>query len=147
MKRQIITLAALAALLITPLAYAVAGITAPNLKANIPFDFVVGGKKLAAGEYKIIMTNTQGLVKVYSTDGQSSAMIMTRVNRNNKVTVGSRLLFRRYGRNYFLGSIYSNGLDTDLQIPVSKAERKAADDAKFLAGRQVNPEIVYVDFR
>lgn len=147
MKRQIITLAVLAALLITPLASAVAGINAPDLKAEIPFDFVVGTKMLPAGDYKISMTYTPGLVKIQSTDGKSSTMVLTRLNRNNKVNVGSRLLFRRYGRNYFLGSIYTDGRETDHQVPASKAERKAADDAKFLAGRQVQPGIVYVDIK
>lgn len=144
MKKQILYLVTLTALLITPLAFAGAG-AAVDLKANIPFDFVVGNKSMPAGEYMIRKSSTPGLVQLSNFEEKANVMVITQVVRNLKASKGSRLEFRRYGNQYFLGNIWTEGLQVSHEIQVSRTERKAIDNAKYLAGHSVKPEIVSVD--
>lgn len=143
MKKQILYLVTLTALLITPLAFAGVAATV-DLKANIPFDFVVGNKSMPAGEYKIRKSSTPGLVQLSNFEDKASAMVITLVVRNLKASKGSRLEFRRYGNQYFLRNIWTEGLQVSHEIPMSRTERKAIDGAKFLAGHPVKPEIVTI---
>ena len=46
------------------------------LKADIPFDFVVGDKQLHSGEYHVKQTHP-GVMLIQSKDARSSAMVLT----------------------------------------------------------------------
>lgn len=84
-------------------------------------------------------------MKVSNYEKKASAIFITNDVRGVKVSKGSRLDFRRYGNRYFLGRIWTKGMQTSQEIPRSRTERKAADEAKFLAGHLVEPEIVTVE--
>ena len=144
MKKQILNLVALSILLITPLVVVVAGI-ASELNATIPFDFTVGGRSMPAGKYYISETPNPGVIKLTSADKKAAAVIITNAVRSINAANASRLEFRRYGNQYFLGAIWTDGLETGRQIPVSKAERTAIDEARFLTGHDVKPSIFIVD--
>lgn len=130
-------------LLMTSVAFA-SSILMPDLKANIPFDFHVGGKNMPAGEYKILQTSYQGVLKLSAIDFTANAVVITQTDTGTKAAKGSRLDFRKYGNQYFLGAVRVEGSNTSRYIPVSREERKTADRSKFLAGHDGKPEIVSI---
>lgn len=141
MNRKIFGLAV--TLLMTSVAFA-SGILMPDLKANIPFDFHVGGKNLPAGEYKILQTSTPGVLKLSAIDFTANAVVITQTETGTKAAKANRLDFRKYGNQYFLGAVLVEGAKTSRYIPVSSEERKTADRARFLAGHEVAPEIISI---
>lgn len=95
------------------------------LKADVPFDFVIANQTLPAGHYTVAEGPASGTVMIRSTEGSGSVFAMS-----NRIYVSSgrrecRLVFHRYGNNYFLSEVW--GADNDgHQLPPSSEERKLA---------------------
>jgi len=101
-----------------------------KLRANIPFDFVVGNKALAAGEYtvgSITSTSSDGLA-VRSADGRQNAIRLVHNVQANAPKNRAMLTFRRYGSTYFLAQIWMPGSADGQEIAKSKAERAAESE-------------------
>jgi hypothetical protein len=113
-----------------------------NLEANIPFDFMVGGKKLPAGKYIVESDVIQNALAIRSFKTKQGVMSIT---QSFNVSAGSkpRLIFHRYGDQYFLAKVVSE--TGGRELPKTKAEREAAK-AKHdvLTMKDAEPEIVTV---
>ena len=142
MKKQIlnavVTLSVIAALSIA----GIAGLDR-NVEANIPFDFMVGGKKLPAGKYTVERISAGGTVTVRNWKTRQAANSLT---QGLHVRNGSKpqLVFRRYGDQYFLAKVitYTSGVE----LPKSKAEREAAKAKRdLLTMKDAEPETVTVN--
>lgn len=96
-----------------------------NLKANIPFDFVVGDKTLAAGQYVVarITSDSDAEIVVRSRDSRQSAIRLS--NKVEAPTAQRRALltFHRYGSAYFLEQVWMPGSTEGREMLKSKAER------------------------
>src|SRR5215510_1504220 len=112
-----------------------------NLKANIPFDFMVSGKKLAAGTYTIRST-AQHVLSIHSWNMKQGAFVTTmdlQVSAENK----PQLVFHRYGNQYFLAKVISP--TGGIEVPKSKAEREAAKAGRdTIVKNDLKPEIITV---
>ena len=95
------------------------------LKADIPFDFVVGDKQLRSGEYHVKQIN-QGTTLIQSKDASSSAMVLTTTAQAGKISDAGKLVFNRYGDQYFLSKIWAASSDLGRQLPQSRLEREVA---------------------
>ena len=95
------------------------------LKANIPFDFVVGEKRLPSGEYHVKSLNPV-LTQIQSKDGHSTAIVLTTGMQAAKISDAGKLVFNRYGDQYFLSKIWVPSSDTGRQLPKSRFEREVA---------------------
>ena len=97
-----------------------------NLTANIPFDFYVGDKAMPAGEYTVICVNPTSPVKVLqirSKSGTTSAIVRTNsVNGLNQDN--GRLLFNRYGDQYFFAQAWMAADGIGMQAPPSRAMKE-----------------------
>jgi hypothetical protein len=113
-----------------------------RLKANIPFEFMVSGKTLPAGEYAITPQASSGVTAIENDETRDFAFALT----NSVETLGysdqSKLIFHRYGNQYFLSQIWMEGSSTGREVPMSKAEKEARqtasnhrDDVAILAMR------------
>jgi hypothetical protein len=80
----------------------------PQLRLNIPFDFVVKGKTLPAGHY-IVRRGTidDGVWTIES--GHGSAMFLTNPVDSQKVAHGPSLVFLKAGDRYALLQIWDGG--------------------------------------
>ncbi len=141
MKKQIlnavVTLSVIAALTIAGFA----GLSG-NLVADIPFDFIVKGKKLPAGKYTVETGSFQSALAIRSFTTKQAAVSIT---QNFQVRAGSkpRLIFHRYGDQYFLAKVVTDSVGKEL--PKSNAEREAAKARRdILAKMDTEPEIVIV---
>jgi len=96
------------------------------IKAKIPFDFSVGNKKLAAGEYTFsrlsgIADNRTMLVR--SEDSSTRMFQSTLVAQVLTPKNESILVFHKYGDQYFLEQIWTSGEQEGTELSESRSER------------------------
>lgn len=97
-----------------------------RVKANIPFDFVVGNKVLPAGEYIVSPEGgTNQAIVIRSEEGASSALATTHACATLN-PVSTKLVFHTMGGQYFLSQIWTAGYDQGRQLPKSNAEVQMA---------------------
>jgi hypothetical protein len=112
-----------------------------KIRADIPFDFVVGDKTLAAGEYvvgSLTSTTSEGLA-ISSSDGNHRALRLTNAVISS-APKPSMLIFHRYGNTYFLAQVWTQGATEGRELVRSKAERSAERELASNA----RPEVVTV---
>ena len=97
------------------------------LIANIPFQFSIGNKSLPAGEYtvrSISDPSSNVLLRIQSRDGKTCAMLQTSTVEG-KAQERAKLVFHRYGNQYFFAQAWVDGDSTGLEPQKSRAERVA----------------------
>lgn len=94
------------------------------LKANIPFDFQVGNTMLPAGEYRLDQMNS--ILLLASADNGAHAAIAVRRCETLKGQEKSKLVFHRYGSDYFLSTIWVAGDNAGREVPTSNREKEIA---------------------
>src|SRR5262249_34993409 len=142
MKKQILSVVVTLSVIFT---LSIAGFAAldRSLKANIPFDFMVGEKMLPAGHYTVERGSVRGasVIRNWETKKAASAVAQEIETGPNSKSI---LTFHRYGNQYFLAKVIS---DTGGNVLMkSKAEREAAKakrDQLTMNGGE--PEIVTVN--
>jgi hypothetical protein len=118
--------------------------TAHSVRANIPFQFMVGNEALPAGEYTVRkLTEDAGAILINSTDGNSAAMRITVAKQGTPSQNKARLVFRKYGESYFLAEVW-DGSSQGRALLKSKSERAAEREQSQIARGNALPEIVTV---
>ena len=100
------------------------------LKADIPFKFTVGDQQLPSGEYSVKKLHA-GVIQIQGKAPRSSAIVMTTGAEGGSASGGSKLVFNRYGDQYFLSGIWAPGMGHELRK--SRLEREVA--ANFALGQ------------
>lgn len=106
---------------------------------TIPFNFYVAGKTLPAGHYHVRRSTEDlgGVLVIRGTDGRTGVFVLTRGIETAEVQQQSRLVFRRYGDQYFLGEVWISGRSTGRELPSSRKERLTKQES---AKHGSNPE-------
>src|SRR5262245_21965658 len=103
LKKQILSVIATLTMIVPMAISGFAGLYG-NVSANIPFDFMVGDKKLKAGKYsvsRLYANNPDATLVIRDTAKRSTTLF----NIDSIVDKGGqrpRLIFHRYGNQYFL---------------------------------------------
>ena len=79
------------------------------MTVKIPFAFSVEGHALPEGEYLVLTVTPERSIRIASTDGKHSAVINTLPNYANEPSTNSRLVFHKYGDEYFLAQVWTAG--------------------------------------
>jgi hypothetical protein len=95
------------------------------LKADIPFNFVVGDKQLPSGKYHVKQLQS-GVVQVQGRVTRSSATVLTISTQARQVADVGKLVFNRYGDQYFLSRIWAPSSGTGHELRKSRLEREVA---------------------
>jgi len=91
------------------------------IHANIPFDFNVGTKSFAAGEYRV--THVSPLVlAILNADGSTIMMVPANNAYSNAAPGVAQLTFNRYGDRYFLSQVLQDSRGWEL--PKSAVEKE-----------------------
>ena len=108
--------------------------SANKVVADIPFEFSVGYKTMAAGEYIVQPVATAGdALMIRSADNKTSALRPSESTGQMKNKTQARLVFHRYGERYFLAEVW-NGADTSgRQLLKSQEERAIASQLAGIA--------------
>ena len=128
MKKQAYTMIAMV-VLVSSLAVAAKAQTNGRIAliANIPFQFSIGNKSLPAGEYTVrsISDDSRNVVlRIQSLDGKNSAILLAGTVEG-KAQERAKLVFHRYGNQYFFAQAWVDGDSRGLEAQKSRAERAA----------------------
>ncbi len=125
MKNQLFALIGLGLLLATASAYAQTGV----VKANVPFNFIVDKAELPAGQYRIqgIGISTSAMT-IQSPDGKVVKAFIPNTCASFRVQKTTKLVFHRYGSQYFLSQIWRQGNDQGQELLTSGRENEVAQN-------------------
>ena len=104
------------------------------IKAKVPFDFSVGTRTFAAGEYSLNSLLPRAML-LRKQGGQVVAAIVTDSVQSSEVQKSTKLVFNAYNGHYFLAQIWNEGRNTGRELPKSPVEIEMA--AKHSPGPQV----------
>ena len=93
-----------------------------QINATIPFDFTVGQKSFAAGDYSVHQMNSGGVLAIRNLKDRSGIIVMTTPAEPAKRGGTPVLTFNRYGDSYFLSAV--SGDDRGWQLHPSSAEKE-----------------------
>jgi len=97
----------------------------PRLKANIPFDFVVGDRVLPAGEYQVSAMGASGQAIAILSE-KATAFMVTSACVSSGPSKSSKLVFHAMGGRYFLSQVWTEGYSQGRQLRESKAQIELA---------------------
>ena len=126
MKRQLVSSLSMFVMITGAFAMAVVSANGQSIRlaAQVPFDFVVGGKTFPAGEYSVNSIIQDGsALRIRNAEATDSAMRLTNSIVAKPNNSQSRLVFHRYGRTYFLAEVWRGGDSEGRQLLQSKQER------------------------
>jgi hypothetical protein len=124
MKREMLRTIVTSSLFVAVVASTVIAQSSPRLRADVPFSFHAGSTVLPSGKCTINRpSSTNSMILVRSGD-RKAAYVMSNNKEKGNPAESSRLVFRRYGDQYFLAQIWTKGETAGLSFPVSKAEKK-----------------------
>jgi hypothetical protein len=108
-----------------------------NVKASIPFDFVVGDHVYSAGEYTVkSMSQNSSAIRIDNADESEKGITLSDACSSGRPATGTKLVFQRLGNNYFLYQIWTEGNSLGREFPMSKKEVQLA--------KNDSPELVIV---
>jgi hypothetical protein len=145
MKKQVIKIFSMLSIAAMFMVAAVYANPVDALKANIPFDFSVGNKTLPAGVYTVTPMTTSNLLRIRRVDGPEAVMIQTNGVIASRAQDQTKLVFRRYGNQYFFAQVWTAGDSSGREISKSRAEREVIKNrSNQLAKDVAEPEVVCI---
>jgi len=109
-----------------------------NVKASIPFDFVVGNHAYTAGEYTVkSMSQSSSAIRIDNADESEKGITLSDACEKLRPATQTTLVFQRLGNNYFLYQIWTEGSSAGREFPKSKREVQLAENNS-------KPELVVV---
>ncbi len=111
-----------------------------GVRANIPFDFVIGTKTLPQGTYTVKFLETSPNVLVISGQDNNEGAIALSITVSAEDTEDNspKLIFHRYGDQYFLSQVWSGAGLVGKELLQSQQERE------HLAKGSLEAEIVFI---
>jgi len=95
-----------------------------ELRAKIPFDFIVADQVLPAGEYSIARLGASPGIRITSVDLTRFVAVFPTPGASNRTGYRSAMTFNKYGDQYFLKEIWTSADATGTKIPECRTERK-----------------------
>ena len=93
---------------------------------NVPFSFNVGDRVFSAGDYWV-GTIRPGVVYLKGVDNTNyGTMVTSFISDPRDKALKAKLVFRQYGKKYFLSQVWFDGLSTGGQLQQSRTEAEYA---------------------
>src|SRR6185369_10992713 len=102
-----------------------------RIRANIPFDFSVAEKTLTAGKYsfgRAVQSSDDTILSISDLSGSSRSLSTSMPVESWHTTPKARLVFHRYGDQYFLFQVWPPSATTGRQFTKSRAERQLLEN-------------------
>ena len=104
--------------------------SADRIVVQIPFDFVAGKKTLPAGEYTVKPTLATRVTLIRNAAGRREfTTISTIAVPAETMPTAAKLVFHKYGDQYFLSQVWTPERNLGGELPESRAERELARNA------------------
>jgi hypothetical protein len=123
MKNKLRTLLGLGLVLVAASAFA----QTIRVKSDVPFNFIVNKQTLPAGEYSIQSMDQAGrTLSIRDADGKPVSMVQSLRCEKLDAAKSTKLVFHRYGDQYFLAQIWIAGRAAGHELPKSHQENEVA---------------------
>ena len=143
MKKTVTTIIAAVGLFLTMAVASVSAQTPTGAEVNIPFDFSAGKASLKAGTY-VIIRKSDSMLQIRQANEKKTILVNAPLTIGSRdYRAGERLVFNRYGDEYFLTQVWFTA-DQGKQLLPSNAETSAAHE---LVKRNMKPERVEIAVR
>jgi hypothetical protein len=118
-------------------------LTSQGVIADIPFDFIVADQTLPSGKYMVraVTSDGEGL-RISNLDGKASIMRLSNSVTGKSDKRHARMVFHRYGQQYFLAQIWSDDAD-GRQLRECKRERNLRQELAANASKNDSSEKGY----
>ena len=141
MKKKALVVLAMATLLITAsVGFSFSHPWGFGVRADIPFDFVVGTKTLPKGTYTVELHDSihNVLIVQGQDNGETAFAGSIRVSAEDIEDNSPKLIFHRYGDQYFLSQVWSGARLAGKELPKSQQERE------HLAQGRLGPDVISI---
>jgi hypothetical protein len=101
----------------------------PLMKVNVPFSFTVDNQTLPAGVYFVKTITPEHSISLTSPTSKHTTIINDLPNYAGAPSENSRLVFQRYGNEYFLTQVWIKGDNVERSPMVSKRQAEIAQSA------------------
>jgi len=144
MKKLLVVMTIGGLLALSLVASAQAQMPGVPIRASIPFDFMVRGKTLPAGNYEIerVTEDPSGLVLRNVNNKHEHIVFETEPMQGKRIPGHNVLVFNRYGDDYFLSEVVTAGDQTGRELAPSHTERTLRRE--MMAQNQAEAETVTV---
>jgi hypothetical protein len=114
------------------------------MTVHVPFEFALRDRVLPAGDYSVReLTDDGAAITIRSADSREALTVLSsNADAQGRQSAAPRLVFRRYGDQYFLAAIWLNA-NNGRAINKSHRERSLQKELAQ-AGRAVEPEVITV---
>jgi hypothetical protein len=123
MKKHLFTTMAIAMFITTIAVASARAQNAPLVSVTIPFDFEVAGKTLKAGDYQVRMEGSRSTLKIENRDSLHTTFVAISPLQRRDIQNESKLVFNRYGSQYFLAQIWIAGRSSGDEVRQGATER------------------------
>jgi hypothetical protein len=98
---------------------------------TIPFDFIVGDKTLPAGEYRLQpnRSDSQNVWLLQSRNYRANVYFLTMSVQSGEAQEKGKLVFRKYGDQYFLSQIWRTGDKGGRELVKTRREHELAKNS------------------
>ena len=116
-----------------------------GIRANVPFDFIVGDQTFKAGKITVRRTLVSGNepLMISSSDYRTRTSQLTRNLQSTSRSDSAKLVFRRYGDRYYLAQVWTSG-DNGSELSKSRSERALEREMRHLAKNVREPEVITI---
>ena len=135
MKKNLLSLAMSLALLMGAAAQA----QTTHMKVTVPFEFIAGNVQLPAGEYEVTALGPWGgnTLSVHNVNSNEGSAVVSNSCRSQKPAADAKLVFYRYGHQYFLAQVWNRNSFSGSQIRIKPRQTE-------LAKNQAKDEVVLI---
>jgi len=99
-----------------------------QMKADVPFEFIVNGSTLPAGQYTVQSFGSADGKSLMVRGADGRALVNSIGLQSNTLAKQTKLVFHRYGNRYFLSQIWVAGMEGGRELPKSHRELELAKD-------------------
>ena len=124
MKRNLLSLAMSLAVLMSAAAQA----QTTHMKVTVPFEFIAGNVQLPAGDYQVEAMGPWGgpALSVHNVNSKAGSVVLSNSCRSQKPTTSDKLVFYRYGHEYFLAEVWNRNSFAGSQIKINPRQTELA---------------------
>jgi len=94
-----------------------------SVRANVPFAFSLNQSSMPAGGYEISSVNEK-VISVRSLETGQARMLIASVHVQASQDQHAKLVFHKYGDQYFLSQIWDGSGADGIELPASKLEKE-----------------------
>jgi hypothetical protein len=94
------------------------------IKANVPFDFMVGNQRVPAGEYTFAQNGSSSMIQISSWDTRTALRVLRHPAGINTTGSPYALVFNKYGNRCFLKQVWTGNGVMGVQLPTSRTEKE-----------------------